>query len=204
MRPNVLRQLLDEGKGSLGTHVLSTWPSVHELVGNSGNYDYVEFVGEYAPYDMYALENIARAIELFPHMTSMIKIAQAPRTFLVARAVGAGIQNLLFADPRSVPEVEECVAAVRAEMPGLSRGTGIHGVGMQRDVGVVLEGGTPAWTNALNDAVICLMIEKKQAVDNLEVRHLTRPMPRANDFAPCTQRLLVRRCSRFPAWTWCS
>lgn len=27
----------------------------------------VEFVGEYAPYDMYALENIARAVELFPH-----------------------------------------------------------------------------------------------------------------------------------------
>eukprot|EP01047_Picozoa_sp_COSAG01_P103743 COSAG01_NODE_33163_length_569_cov_0.691489_2_plen_102_part_01 len=50
----------------------------------------------------------------------------------------------------------------------MSRGVGIHGVGMQRDVGVVLEGGTPAWVNANNDAVCALMIEKKQAVDDLE------------------------------------
>jgi 2-keto-3-deoxy-L-rhamnonate aldolase RhmA len=50
----------------------------------------------------------------------------------------------------------------------MSRGVGIHGDGMQRDVGVVLEGGTPAWVNANNDAVCALMIEKKQAVDDLE------------------------------------
>ena len=42
-------------------------------------FDYVEFVGEYAPYDLYALENIGRAIELFPHMTGMMKIEQEPR-----------------------------------------------------------------------------------------------------------------------------
>lgn len=97
-----------------------------------------------------------------------MKVAQEPRTFIAARSIGAGIQNLLFADPRTVQDVEECVRATRSEMPGLSRGTGIHGVGMQRDVGVVLEGGTPAWINANNDAVCALMIEKKQAVDDLE------------------------------------
>lgn len=167
MRENVLRKLLDADKGSLGTHVLSTWGTVHEMVGNSGNYDYIEFVGEYAPYDMYSLENMARAIELFPHMSSMIKLNQSPRTFLAARAIGAGFQNVLFADPRTVEDVEECVAAVRSEAPGLSRGQGIAGVGMQRDVGVVLEGGTPAWANALNDGVVAIMIEKKQAVDDL-------------------------------------
>jgi hypothetical protein len=36
MRENKLRQLLDADLPSLGTHVMSTWPSVIELVGNSG------------------------------------------------------------------------------------------------------------------------------------------------------------------------
>ena len=113
---------------------------------------------------MYALENISRAVELFPHMSAskftsnrpfacgfwvypervlvmaVMKVAQEPRTFIAARSIGSGIQNLLFADPRTVQDVEECVRATRAEAPGQSRGQGIHGVGMQRDVGVVLEG----------------------------------------------------------------
>lgn len=37
MRHNRLRELLDADEPSLGTHILSTWPSVIELVGNSGN-----------------------------------------------------------------------------------------------------------------------------------------------------------------------
>ena len=39
MRENKLRQLLDADLPSLGTHVMSTWPSVIEIVGNTGNYD---------------------------------------------------------------------------------------------------------------------------------------------------------------------
>ena len=69
MRPNRLRQLLNEGKPSIGTHIHSSWPSVHELVGHSRMFDYIEFVAEYAPYDLYSLENIGRAIDLFPHMS---------------------------------------------------------------------------------------------------------------------------------------
>ena len=36
MRPNRLRELLDADLPSLGTHIMSTWPSVIELAGNSG------------------------------------------------------------------------------------------------------------------------------------------------------------------------
>ena len=64
-------------------------------------FDYVEFVGEYAPYDLYALENLGRAVDLFDHMTAMMKIEQEPRTYLTIRAIGSGIQNVLFADPRT-------------------------------------------------------------------------------------------------------
>jgi 4-hydroxy-2-oxoheptanedioate aldolase len=149
----------------LGTHIHITYPGIVELIGHAGAFDYVEFLGEYAPYDLYALENLGRAVDLFPHMSSMMKIEQEPRTYLAIRAIGSGIQNLLFADPRTVEDVQACVRAVRAESPQTG---GIHGVGMRRDVGYVLEAGTPAFVQSLEDAVVALMIEKKSAVENLE------------------------------------
>ena len=165
MRHNRLRELLDADLPSLGTHLHSSWPSITELVGHSGMFDYVEFVAEYAPYDLYALENIGRAIDLFPHKSGMMKIEQEPRTYLTIRAIGSGIQNVLFADPRTVEDVQECVKAVRAETPANG---GIHGVGMRRDVRFVLEGGSPEFAQALDQSVVALMIEKKSAVDDLE------------------------------------
>jgi len=165
MRPNRLRELLRAGQPSLGTHLHISWPSVTELVGHAAAFDYIEFVAEYAPYDLYSLENIGRAISLFPHMTGMMKIEQQPRTYLAVRAIGSGIQNMLFADVRTVADAEECVRSVRAESPDTG---GIHGVGMRRDVSFVLEGGSPAFIQALEDAVVMLMIEKKQAVEDLD------------------------------------
>jgi 4-hydroxy-2-oxoheptanedioate aldolase len=165
MRRNRLRELLKTDKPSLGTHLMCSWPTIVELVGQSGMFDYVEFLAEYAPYDLYALENLGRAVGLFDHMTAMMKIEQEPRTYLTIRAIGSGIQNVLFADPRTVADVEACVRAVRAESP---RSGGIHGVGMRRDVGVVTEPGSPAFVQALDEAVVAIMIEKAPAVENLE------------------------------------
>jgi 2-keto-3-deoxy-L-rhamnonate aldolase RhmA len=165
MRKNRLRELLDSDQPSMGTHLHVTYPGLVELVGHSGMFDYVEFVGEYAPYDLYELENLGRAVDLFPHLSAMMKVEQEPRTYLAIRALGSGIQNLLFADPRSAADVEACVKAVRAESPQTG---GLHGVGMRRDVGYVLECGTPAFVQALEDAVVAVMIEKTGAVENLD------------------------------------
>ena len=165
MRRNILRELLNADQPSLGTHLHISYPGIVELAGHSGMFDYVEFLGEYAPYDLYALENLGRAVELFPHMTAMMKIEQEPRMYLAIRALGSGIQNLLFADPRTVADIEACVKAVRAESPETG---GLHGVGMRRDVGYVLECGGPAFVQALQDAVVAVMIEKKTAVEDLD------------------------------------
>ena len=81
MRPNRLRELLRAGKPTLGTHIHSAWPATIELAGHAGMFDYVEFAGEYAPYDLFALENLARAVDTFPHMSAMMKIEQQPRTY---------------------------------------------------------------------------------------------------------------------------
>jgi len=164
MRPNRLRELLDAGKPSYSTHVLISWPAIVELVGQTGHYDYVEFVAEYAPYDLYALENIGRAIDLFDNFSGMMKIEQEPRTYLTVRAIGSGIQNLLFADVRNPEEARECVQAVRASTPSTG---GRHGAGSRRDTGYVREGGSQAFVDALEQAVVMLMIEKDAAVENL-------------------------------------
>ena len=164
MRKNRLRELLKEGKPSLGTHVLSSWPTITELVGQTGYWDYIEFVAEYTPWTMHDLDNLGRAIELFPDFTGMIKVEQDTRGHLAMRAVGSGIQNLLFADVRTEAEALQCVRSVRAEHPEHG---GLQGVGMRRDVRTVLYGGSPEYVRALADAVVVLMIEKKEAVENL-------------------------------------
>ncbi|MHB1133179.1 MAG: HpcH/HpaI aldolase family protein [Chloroflexota bacterium] len=165
MRKNHFRELLKAGKPTLGTHAHSSWPTIFELIGHTAAFDYVEFSAEYAPFDLYTLENLGRAIELFPNFTGMIKVDQEPRTHLAVRALCSGFQSVLFADVRSVAEAEECVAAVRAETPGSG---GRHGVALSREVGVVLEAGSPAFVQAMDDAVVAIMIEKKEAVENIE------------------------------------
>lgn len=165
MRKNKLRDLLNADKPSVGTRLHSTWPSTVEIVGHSGMFDYVEFVAEYAPYDLYALDNFCRAVELFD-MSAMIKVDQASSDYIAQRAIGAGFQSVLFADPRNVEETKACVRAVRAESP---EDGGVHGAATRRFVyrsgGY---GGGPDYVEALRDVVVVLMIEKKDAVDNLE------------------------------------
>ena len=87
MRPNKLRELLNAGKLSVGTRVHNTWPSIVEAIGHTGMFDYVEFLAEYAPFDLYSLDNFCRAAELYD-MSAMIKIDQEPRSFLAQRGIG--------------------------------------------------------------------------------------------------------------------
>jgi 2-keto-3-deoxy-L-rhamnonate aldolase RhmA len=164
MRHNRLRALLAAGKPSLGTHLLSTWPTLVELVGQTGLYDYVEFTAEYSPFDMHDLDNLGRALEL-KDLGGMIKVEQTQWTHQAMRAIGSGFQSVLFADVRTVADAHACVAAVRAETPGSG---GRLGVGMRRDVGTIREGGSPAYVAALDEIVIALMVEKRECVEDLD------------------------------------
>ena len=89
MKKNKLRELLSAGKPTIGTHVHTAWPGIIEVIGHSGQMDYVEFLAEYAPYSLYDFENMARAIEIFD-MSSMIKVEQANQVYLAQKALGAG------------------------------------------------------------------------------------------------------------------
>jgi 2-keto-3-deoxy-L-rhamnonate aldolase RhmA len=161
MRENRLRTLLNEGKPTFGTRVQSAWPTVIEAVGRSGQFDYVEFLAEYAPYDLYALDNMGRAIELSPHFCGMIKMEQSAQWHLAVRAMAAGIQNLLFTDVRTAADAEAIVRLVRPEGPGNDYTHGMAGGRIQVE-------STSDYIEYYNDAVIAIMVEKRGAVENLE------------------------------------
>lgn len=159
---NKLRNLLNEDKASIGTHLRINWPFITELVGLSGCFDYVEFVSEGTPYAHFDLENIARTAELYG-MSSMIKVEQNPRIYLAERALAAGIQNVLFADVRNAEEAKLCVDAVRADPKGIN---GAIGGRVMSTIGGW--GKLPDWVKYLDDAVVVVMIEKKEAVEKVE------------------------------------
>ena len=139
-----------------------------ELIGAAGgHYDYVEFTAEYAPFTMHDLDNLGRALEL-AGIAGMIKVEQGEYTHQAMRAIGSGFQSVLFSDVRTVADARACVAAVRAETPGNRRGFGLTGVGMRRDVGTNREGGSPAYVKALDDAVVVIMVEKRECVADLD------------------------------------
>jgi len=162
MKENRLRKLLDEGKPTIGTHAIIPWPRVLEAIGHSGAFDYIEYVGEYSTFDMEKLEDFSRAIELFPNMSSMIKVEEQTRGFIATRALDAGIQNVLFTDCRSAEDVRECVRYVRPETP---EDGGVHGAGLRR---TMLGSNPGAWIKSMQDAVIAVMIEKKGAMEELD------------------------------------
>lgn len=162
MKENLLRERLENGEVSLGTRMQNQWPGLLEIIGQTDRFDYVEFLAEYAPYDLRDLENMARAAEL-SGLSMMIKIDAESRAFVAQRSMAAGIQNLLFADVKTVEDALEAVAAVRPE-PEWD-----NGVRSDRRNGYVGGYASPEevveWCE---DAVIAIMVEKEETVENLE------------------------------------
>jgi len=162
MKPNRLRQLLNAGKPTFGTRMVIPWPRLVEIIGQTNSFDYIEYISEYSTFNLEQFENFARAIELYPNMSSMIKVEEQTRGFIAQRALDAGIQNILFSDCRDAKDVKECIRFVRPETPEAG---GIHGAASRR---INIGSNTAEWVNAMNTAVLAFMIEKKSAVDNME------------------------------------
>lgn len=162
IRPNKLRQLLNEDKPSLCVRVNTLWPDLVEFVGSLGIYDYIEFAAEYAAYDMQGMDNFCRAAELYG-LGTMIKLDQDPRLFLAQRAIGSGFQSILFVDCRTKDEVERCVRICRPDTPADG---GLYGAAGRRfGYG---SSGHDEYAQALRDVVVAIMVEKKSLIDDLE------------------------------------
>ena len=159
---NTLREKLDAGKPTVGTHILFTDPDIPELVGDTGLFDYGEFAAEYSTLDMPGLYHMARAAQC-GNLPLMIKPDQEGQGFWTQAAMGAGFKAVLFTDIRSAEDVDECFRIVAPDVPG--RG-GMMGVKLRRPA---LSGyDTEAFMRDLEGFVVAIMIEKNVAVENLD------------------------------------
>jgi len=187
MRRNMLRELLDAGKPTIGTHMITNSPRVVEIIGYTKCVDYIELCGEYTDWGLTELENFARATELFPEISSMMKVEQEPRVFITTRALDAGIQNILIADCHSADEVKESIRAVLPETP---QDNGLHGCAMRRNVGYLFDCGNEAWAQAQRDTVIAIMIEKASAMEQIDeilsIKHVDMVQ-----FGPCDYAISI-------------
>ncbi|HJN91427.1 MAG TPA: 2,4-dihydroxyhept-2-ene-1,7-dioic acid aldolase, partial [Dehalococcoidia bacterium] len=92
---NSLRQRLDAGAPTIGTHFMLADPDVPEIIGDSGAFDYAEFVAEYSTFVMPLLSHLARAGQC-GNLPLMIKLDQAGQAFWAQAALGAGFKAVLF------------------------------------------------------------------------------------------------------------
>ncbi|MFH0847799.1 MAG: aldolase/citrate lyase family protein [Chloroflexota bacterium] len=181
MRKNRVRELIRAGKPTISTRMLTTSPQIVEMIGHTGVIDFIELMADYASWTVTDLENFARAVELFPHMSSMIKVEEDPRLFITQRALGAGIQNILFADCDTAEEVKQCIRLVR---PVLPQDGGLHGCSARRASDYTLNNGSQEWIQAQRDVVIEFMIESASAMEQLD-DILSVPGVDMVHFGPC-------------------
>jgi len=163
-KPNKLREMIRAGTPTVGTRILSTWPLITEVAGVAGKFDYVEFLAEYAPVDQHDLENIARAAELH-NMGTLIKLDFANRKHVAQKAVASGFQGVLFTDHRTADDVEASIKYLRADCP---QDGGSFGFTPRRMISYSSGFNQMQFAEMLREVVCCFMVEKKEAVDNIE------------------------------------
>lgn len=164
MKKNKLRYLLDHNLPTIGTRIWSTWPHITEAVGITGHFDYIEFVAEYAPFTQYDLENMCRAAELH-NLSTMIKVDFQNRGYVAQKAMASGFQAILLTDHKTAEEVRESIHLLRPDTP---EDGGRMGYPNKRWIGFQPFNPQMEYAQMVRETVIAVMIEKKEAMDNIE------------------------------------
>ena len=160
--PNTLREKLDAGQPTIGTHYLSPDPDIPEIIGDTGLFDYAEYCAEYSTFDMRLLYHMARSGQA-GNLPLMIKLDQEAQGFWAQAAWGAGFKAILFTDIRTPEDVETVCRFIRPDNPD---NNGLMGVKIRRPA---LSGFHPEdYMNDLESTVILIMIEKNVAVENID------------------------------------
>jgi 4-hydroxy-2-oxoheptanedioate aldolase len=159
---NTLREKLNAGAATLGTHFLSADPDIAEIIGDTGLFDYGEYCSEYSAFDMPLLYHMARAGQC-GNLPLMLKPDQESQGFWAQAALGAGFKAILFTDIRTAEDVTTCHRSIGADTPD---GGGQMGVKLRRPA---LSGYQPdGYLVDLNATVFLIMIEKNAALDNID------------------------------------
>ena len=159
---NTLRDKLDAGEPTIGTHILFNDPDIAEIVGDTGFFDYAEFAAEYSTLEMNNLYHMARAAQC-GNLPLMIKPDQESQGFWTQAALGAGFKAVLFTDVRTPEDVIECHDIIAPDTPSQR---GRMGVKLRRPA---LSGYDINDYKADLDAVVfAMMIEKDITLDDLD------------------------------------
>ena len=161
---NHLRNKLSNGESTVGTRLHSISPLITEAVGSLGIYDYVELVGEYAPYDQFSMENLVRAAEVHK-MGSMMKVDFLNRGYAAQKAIASGFQAILFTDHTKPEEVEE---SIKMTLPKTPTCGGEMGYLARRWIGFQNVETQDEYIEMSKATVRAFMVEKKEAVDCIE------------------------------------
>jgi 2-keto-3-deoxy-L-rhamnonate aldolase RhmA len=159
---NTFRDLLDQGKPTVGTHFMLVDPDVPELIGDTGMFDYGEFTAEYSAFEMPMLYHLARSAQC-GNLPLMIKPDQESQGFWAQAALGAGFKAVLFTDIRTVEDVDIAHNTIRPDTPDAR---GHMGVKLRRPA--LNSYDTGAYLKDLESVVFCIMFEKGIAVDNID------------------------------------
>ncbi|MFE4218244.1 aldolase/citrate lyase family protein [Streptomyces sp. NPDC056844] len=163
MRPNPIRDKFADGSPTVATRVFLPDPAVTEAVGQTGVFDYVEFLAEYNAFTLHDLDNVARAAERYG-LGTMIKLDYEHASYLAQRAVGSGFGGILFADMRTRQDVERAVASVRPDTPEHG---GTYGAAARRNARPHYGGGQE-YVASVARTVVGVMIEKRESFDDLD------------------------------------
>jgi len=159
---NSLRKKLNEGRATIGTHVLFADPDIPEIIGDTGLFDYAEYAAEYSILDMNLLYHFARAAQC-GNLPLMIKLDQESQGFWAQAALGAGFKAVLFTDIRTPDDVDACHQCIAPDTPD----TGGHmGVKLRRPALTSYD--TERYLEDLESIVFTIMIEKNAAVENID------------------------------------
>jgi len=159
---NTFREKLDAGKATVGTHFLFADPDIPELIGDTGVFDYAEFVAEYSTFDMSLLYHLARAGQC-GNLPLMIKLDQESQGFWAQAALGAGFKSVLFTDIRTAADVD---IAHRQIAPDTPEGGGHMGVKLRRPALTSYD--IAGYRTDLESIVFTIMIEKNVTLENID------------------------------------
>lgn len=160
---NQLRKKLETQEIITATRIDFTWPQLVEIIGRTGSYDYVEFLAEYAPFDQYDLENMARAAELH-NISMIIKPDYHNRIYVAQKAIASGFEGILFTDHTSPEEIKETIRHITPAVPN----GGTMGFVNRRWIRSADMSSQMDYARDVKDIVKGFMIEKVEAVKNLE------------------------------------
>ncbi len=158
-----LREKINRREPIIGTRINSTWPMITEVVGATELYDYVELLCEYAPFDHYDLENVARASELH-NMACIAKVDYECRGYVAQKAIASGFQGILFTDHTTADEVAETIRLIKPATPEHGGKLGFVNRRLHKNQGYSNQ---LDYADDVNDVIIGFMIEKQAAVENL-------------------------------------